>query len=122
MNDSTNTSGFTGFKPGADRQLLADVHRWARTNGWNWHECWGWVNAPYASEATLAVEWDDAGVLTIRRGPVVFRPTRYDVDSVRQAIDMLVALDILPAHLSSQYQAGANDGRAFAAAARGGHR
>ena len=93
--------------PTTDRQLLADIHRWARANGWTWNEVWGWINARYASDASLAVEWDtDRGVLTIRTGPVVFRAKNYDVDSVRQAVDQLVTLDILPAQFSSAYRAG----------------
>ncbi|MGW3608980.1 hypothetical protein ACWD6N_03675 [Micromonospora sp. NPDC005163] len=87
-----------------DRQLLVEVHRWARANGWNWHECWGWVNARYASEATLAVGWDE-GTVTVRSGVVLLRPTTYPVDSVTQAVDMLVTVGVLPAHLSSAYRA-----------------
>lgn len=96
--------------PTSDRQLLAEVHRWARTNGWTWNDVWGWINAPYASDATLTVEWDDNGVITVRTGPVVFRPTRYPVDTVRQAVDLLVTLDILPAKFASAYRAGVKAG------------
>lgn len=102
----TNTA-FPNFAPGEDRELLADVHRWARTNGWNWHEAWGWVNAHYVSDATLAVEWED-GPLVIRSGEVLLllKPKTYPVASVREAVDILVALRILPAHFSSAYEAG----------------
>ncbi|MFI1195487.1 hypothetical protein ACH4T9_19830 [Micromonospora sp. NPDC020750] len=99
-----------------DRQLLADVHRWARTNGW--HCTWiGWANAQLGSDATTVVEWDH-DELTVRRRPTAEvgsqwpsgwgsegRRERYPVTSVRQAVDILVALDVLPAQLSSAYRA-----------------
>ena len=102
---STTPTGFPGFAPGEHRHLIADVHRWARTNGWNWHECWGWVNARYASDATLGIDWDN-GTVTVRAGQVLLRPTTYPVGSVRQAVDMLVALDILPASFARAYRTG----------------
>ena len=106
-------SAFPDFAPGEHRQLLADVHRWARTNGWNWRECWGWVNALYASEATLAVDWDtDTRTITVHRanGNAIFRPTTYPADTVCQAVDVLVAYGVLPVQLSSAYAAGWHDG------------
>ena len=106
---TTTTTGFTNFAPGEHRQLLAAIHRWARTNGWNWHECWGWVNARYASEATLGVEWED-GTVVIRSGEVLLRSKTYPVDGVRQAVDLLFALDILPARYTRAYEAGWHDG------------
>ena len=105
MNGTVTPTGFPGFAPGEHRHLLADVHRWARTNGWNWHECWGWVNARYASDATLGIDWDN-GTVTVRAGQVLLRPTTYPVGSVRQAVDMLVALDILPASFARAYRTG----------------
>ena len=102
-------SAFPDFAPGEHRQLLADVHRWARTNGWNWRECWGWVNALYASEATLAVDWDtDTRTITVHRanGNAIFRPTTYPADTVCQAVDVLVAYGVLPAQFSSAYDEG----------------
>lgn len=109
----TTDKPFAGFAPGEHRKLLTNVHRWAHTNGWHWHECWGWVNAPYASEATVGVDWDpDVRTITVRRndGSGIFRPTTYPTDSVRQAVDLLVAVGILPAQFSSAYAAGWHDG------------
>ncbi|MFC3504848.1 hypothetical protein ACFOOK_28305 [Micromonospora krabiensis] len=82
-----------------DRQLLVAIRRWARDNGWHWFECWGWVNADSIQAATLAVEWDqDARTITIAHGDDgVFVPTRLSAGSVGQAVQRLVALDILPA-------------------------
>lgn len=99
-----------------DRQLLADIHRWARTNGW--HCTWiGWANAQLGREATTVVEWDH-DELTVRRRPAaevgqqwpsglgsVGRGERYPVTSVREAVDILVALDVLPHRFSSAYRA-----------------
>ena len=98
--------------PSTDRKLLADVHRWARTNGWTWNSAWCWQNATYATEATLAVEWDlDARTVIVRRGDgVVFRPTTYPADTVREAVDLLVAIGILPARFARAYQAGVTAG------------
>ena len=101
----------------SDRQLLAAVHRWARTHGW--HATWiGWANAPWAGDATAVVEWDHEE-LTVRRRPdaevgrqwpsglgSVGRSERYPVTSVREAVDLLAALGVLPAELSSAYRAG----------------
>ena len=110
MNGTVTPTGFPGFAPGEHRHLIADVHRWARTNGWNWHECWGWVNARYASNVTLGIDWDsDNSTVTVRAGQVLLRPTTYPVGSVRQAVDLLVALDILPVQFSSAYEAGLHD-------------
>lgn len=99
-----------------DRQLLADIHRWARVSGW--HCTWiGWANARVSADATTVVEWDH-DELTVRRRPSaevgrqwpsglgsVGRRERYPVTSVRQAVDFLVALDVLPAQFSSAYRA-----------------
>ncbi|MFI6819763.1 hypothetical protein ACIBJE_02275 [Micromonospora sp. NPDC050187] len=89
-----------------DRQLLVDVRRWARTNGWSLS--WiGWINATYDSDATLAVGWDESGLRVWRKGATGWpiRSTDYAVASVRQAVDVLAALGILPPHLSSAYRA-----------------
>ncbi|QDY06128.1 hypothetical protein FJK98_02260 [Micromonospora sp. HM134] len=97
-----------------DRQLLAAVHRWARTHGWT--VTWvGWANAGSASNATIAVAWDDTEVTVYRRPltevgrqwyvGVDGHHSRHPVASVRQAVDVLVALDVLPAELSSAYRA-----------------
>ncbi|MEV4846109.1 hypothetical protein AB0K20_23190 [Micromonospora matsumotoense] len=94
----------------SDRQLLAAAHRWARTHGWRvtWR---GWADG--LSDGTVGVGWEH-GELRIwrsyttpgssdRRWPTW--STDYPVASVRQAVDVLVALDVLPAELSSAYRA-----------------
>lgn len=97
-----------------DRRLLASVHRWARTNGWRthwYHPGYGWVNGT-RSTATLAIEWSDTALILHRvtgylatDQPVWSQPTVIRVASVVQAVDVLVALGILPAWLSSSWAA-----------------
>ncbi|MEU8264434.1 hypothetical protein AB0C02_27910 [Micromonospora sp. NPDC048999] len=95
-----------------DRQLLADVRRWARANGWSLS--WGgWVNHRYDSDADIAVDWDDVELRIKRKetypgGTGRYWPSRftdYPVTSVVQAVDILVALDVLPHRFSSAYRA-----------------
>lgn len=98
------TPAFPGFAPGDARHLLADVHRWARQNGWTWNEAWNWINDLYASDATIGVDWDtDTRTVTVHRnnGNGIFRPTTYPADTVRQAVDVLVTYGVLPARFSS---------------------
>lgn len=99
----------------ADRQLLVDVHRWARANGWTISTT-GWINAAYDSLADIAVGWDEDGLRVWRKEqsssghrywPIP--STDYPVATVRQAVDVLVALRILPVHLSSAYRARATE-------------
>jgi hypothetical protein len=100
--------------PTADRKLLADVHRWARTYGWTSAGWRGWQNARYEDQATVAVRTNEAGFQVWRKPAdaphFTGQPTEYPADSVRQAVDLLVALGILPAQLSSAYTAGWHDG------------
>jgi len=96
-----------------DRRLLAEVHRWARTNGWStsWR---GWINEANLIDAAVAVmpEPDHSAIrVTWRKGDGGWHTSRqFDVIDVREAIDMLVALNILPARFSSAYEAGVIDG------------
>ncbi|MFE7874735.1 hypothetical protein ACFUYE_30845, partial [Micromonospora humida] len=85
-----------------DRQLLAATHRWARTNGWTWHDWHGWINRPYITDATTAVDWDAVEIVVRRRVPggAAWMSSRHEVTSVVQAVDVLVALEVLPAELS----------------------
>lgn len=93
----------------SERALLASVHRWARTNGWR-RGNYGWINGP-ADEPTVNVSWSGneigfaraIGQLTV--GPCWSCSTWIRVASVVQAVDVLVALDILPAWLSSPWVA-----------------
>ena len=89
------------------RVLLAHAHRWARTNGWR-RANYGWINGP-ADKATVNVSWSGSeigfahaiGQLTV--GPCWSCSTWIRVASVVQAVDVLVALGILPAWLSSSW-------------------
>ncbi len=88
----------------SDRRLLAEVHHWARVNGWS-PRSRGWTNP----DDTTAVTWDEGEVRVWRRQrPNLYPtwPTMYPVESIRQAVDLLVALGILPAELSSVYAEG----------------
>lgn len=96
-----------------DRQLLVDVRRWAIANGW--HLTWlGWANAATVDGATVIVEWYHGELVVSRRNQAsgqwsasLFRADqrRHPVDSVREALDILVALGIVPARFSSAYRA-----------------
>lgn len=95
-----------------DRALLRAARRWALDNGWELLGQ-GWANAPYLHHATILVDWHE-DELTVRRRPIADGPwllgwftssrERFPVTSVRQAVDLLVALEILPAHLSTAYR------------------
>jgi hypothetical protein len=99
----------------SERHLLAGVLRWARTHGWRRGKC-GWVNGA-DDEATINVTWStsplgwSAGEIGIARnadrlsmgGPVWSCTTWIRVASVVQAVDVLVALGILPPLWSSAY-------------------
>lgn len=98
---------------GDERLLLAAVNRHRRADGWT----------PGDSEtihpgAKLAADWrygytvdgKDGRTLRIRlltdHGSTHRVAAEVDVDSVREAIDVAVALDLLPQGLSSAYRAG----------------
>ncbi|MFE9192022.1 hypothetical protein ACFYL6_20695 [Micromonospora sp. NPDC007208] len=104
---------FPGFAPGEHRGLLANVRTWARTNGWASHRDTGWQNP----DRTIQVDWDEHG-LSIGRRISADRmwptPRLYPASSVRQAVDFLVALYILPMKFSSAYESGVKAGRLFA--------
>lgn len=90
-----------------DRDLLVVVHRWARSAGWSYcHR--GWVDSTHLADATVTVCWDEDGLLLWHRqahGLWTTTPVVYPVASARQAVDVLVALDILPVALSSAHRA-----------------
>jgi hypothetical protein len=99
----------------SERHLLAAVHRWARLNGWRRGK-FGWVNGA-DDEATINVTWSttplgwSAGEIGIARnadrlsmgGPVWSCTTWIRIASAVQAVDVLVALGILPPMWSSAY-------------------
>ncbi|WP_431976139.1 hypothetical protein [Micromonospora haikouensis] len=99
-----------------DRQLLIAARRWALANGW--HLTWsGWANAPIERDATTVVHWDEDELFVRRRTAAeagaswplglggLGRRDRYPVRAVREAVDVLVAVGVLPAELSSAYRA-----------------
>ncbi|MEU4772930.1 hypothetical protein [Micromonospora sp. NPDC023644] len=89
-----------------DRRLLADVHRWARTNGWEWKE-YRWENA----DTSITIRSNGFELRRRKSATGRFGPTAGHIaSSIRQAVDLLVALGILPVYLSSQYAAGWHDG------------
>lgn len=83
-----------------DRELLVAVRRWARSAGW-WLGWSGW----HSHDGAIVVDWTEGrDEITVRRkGSTLGRD--YPVASVRQAVDILCALDVLPPHLSSAYRA-----------------
>lgn len=94
-----------------DRHLLAAVHKWARANGW-YPAMRGWQDNLLESTASVAVGafpgsedgYYPGEVHVWRKDSVGYWPLRPDVfpaRSVREAVDLLCALRILPAHLSS---------------------
>ncbi|MET7867943.1 hypothetical protein [Micromonospora taraxaci] len=90
-----------------DRRLLAEVSRWRKDNGWG-RDCRGVYTS---ADRTFGVDICDgrdgmAAGFRIMRGLLLTKPTEYPAETVREAIDMLVALNVLPARFSSAYRAG----------------
>ncbi|MEU1240081.1 hypothetical protein ABZ388_06950 [Micromonospora parva] len=104
---TTTTTGFPGFAPGEHRQLLADIHRWARTNDWATTRDIGWWSPDRLSQ----VDWDERGLSIGTRDTTdnLWKTRHWPADSVREAIDLLVALGIAPEGFSSAYKAGWDD-------------
>ena len=91
------------------RRLLAEVSKWAHANGWTNGEWRGYMNATYWHEATVMVRPHECGFDVFRTdqgGPITGRPDEYPATSVREAVDLLVALRILPDRFSSAFRAG----------------
>lgn len=94
-----------------DRVLLASVHRRAREHGWR-RGRYGWQNGDDAT-ATMLVAWHRNDPYPLGLSWAVNRfgdgspcwsiGSRIRVESVTQAVDVLVALVGLPAWLSSAY-------------------
>ncbi|MEU4779227.1 hypothetical protein [Micromonospora sp. NPDC023633] len=106
------TDTVTAHTTGADRRLLANISRWRKANGWT-RNLRGFLVNP---DRTLGVDISDGsdGMGTgfrLMRGDLLHKPTDYPADSIRQAVDLLAALGILPPHLSSQYAAGFDSAR-----------
>lgn len=126
MSESSVSSGLSA----ADRSILREVMRWVRANGWQRGHWEGeWVSAD-----GLTMVCTDYGVsrgLAIRRRQTVAagwsyggNPARFvnRVGSVREAVDVLVALGVLPAEFSSAFDAGYDaNGQDLPKAYREGH-
>ena len=92
-----------------DRRLLAEVSKWAHANGWTNGGWRGYMNGRYWHEATIMVRPNETGfdVWRVERGgPVSGKPMEYPATSIREAVDLLVALRILPDRFSSAFRAG----------------
>lgn len=110
----------------AERELLAAISRWNRTDPHTgatlkfWHRPWepsfwpGWwrshdgrIEVCWAEDRepsnTIAVTWQEE-----RYGPE--RVARFEVTSVHEAVDVLVAFGVLPARFSSAFAAGYREG------------
>jgi hypothetical protein len=101
-----------GLADGGDRALLIRVNRWGRENGWET----GWSGPTWQSKDRLTgVDWepDDKAIKVSRRTSQrqlwpLFGPW-HPVSSVREAVDTLVMLGVLPVEFSSLYAAGRAD-------------
>lgn len=95
-----------------DRRLLAEISAWAHASGWT--QSWrGWQNAATDDQATVVVGHDDGGLRVWRkdaRGMFPLRSTDYPADSLREAVDILAAIRVLPVVFSSAYRTGRKDG------------
>lgn len=95
-----------------ERLLLREVSRWARDNGWE-RDLIGWSSPTKAGRLfvrvnTGGVDWwpgsDEPrpfGVIRVASAKAMFPGSTVRVHSVRQAVDVLVALDVLPAEFWS---------------------
>lgn len=92
----------------AERTLLLAVFRWARAEGgleWGrWAHRWARQTGP--REQWLGVDYDpaDGEYLSIYRGRG--NAKEYWVSNAAEAVDVLVALGILPHRFSTSYRAG----------------
>lgn len=96
-----------------DRQLLISIRQWLRDEGW-WLGWTGWTDQFGELASTVIVDWDEDELRVRRRTaeqvgkswPLGYgRHERYPVTSVRQAVDILVVLGVLPPRFSSAYRA-----------------
>ena len=96
--------------PTSDRYLLARISQWRMDNGWTntdlgWVDDFQTVRVREADKGTGIDLWQRTSV-----GNWQMFPTFIPAGSVRQAIDLLVALDILPARFARAYEAGVTAG------------
>jgi hypothetical protein len=87
----------------AERQLVHAALTWATRNG-NW--CRGITRHAYATPDTDLVWWepeDGRVVVDLEKPPM---RCQFNPESPRQAVDVLAALGLLPAHYSTLYAIG----------------
>lgn len=90
------------------RELLAGVSRWARRNGWQRTHV---AHCYRAGDGRTEVTWEPArGFVGVFKAAYRGDPDPWisavTVTSARQAIDVLVALDVLPVYFCTQYATG----------------
>jgi hypothetical protein len=106
----------------AERQLLREVIAWARAHGWEHgyikpSDEHVWVHTPRHGQTRCNVQlgWSedtrDKRTLDIDWGESLI-----EVDTIREAVDVLVALGVLPAEHSTAYTAGVSEGLGMAEA------
>lgn len=89
-----------------ERELLAAVNRWARGEGWQW-----WDGHFRNANNTVRLDWwsnmrGDHTRLTVDNpsigGPSwIHSVAEVEVKSIRQAVDVLAALDIIPGRFTA---------------------
>lgn len=84
-----------------ERQLLRDVQRWARANGWTRHRV-------DLGGGVRGIEWRHPACRTITYDPpfVYHGHTTFEREDLQHAVDILVAVGVLPVEFSSAYAAG----------------
>lgn len=90
----------------AERRLLAGLSRWRKDKNWTDSNL-GWVDAAQS----VRVRPLEHGFKVWGRYDDQWRAEgEFPATSIRQAVDILVALTVLPAPFSSAYEAGWHDG------------
>lgn len=102
------TATTAGPRPPISDPLLLTTIRRMHADGWTYERSLARYHRP---DGTAIVEVVAEGAVKVWRRPVADgspfgKPDEYPVDTVRQAVDVLAALGILPADLSSAYAAG----------------
>lgn len=100
----------------SERHLLANVYEWGREHGWRaiWASkrregLWTWTNAPrrpkrpYATARRITFDGRQLQVTAYTESIGWRALVTVEVSSITRVVDVLVALDILPAWLSSAY-------------------
>ncbi|WIM97815.1 hypothetical protein ACTOB_001369 [Actinoplanes oblitus] len=91
----------------AERGLLLELFRWARTEGVRRDGAMRWTSPPpHRWGVDFWNGMDDRDLQVWREGQMV--AANYRVTSIAEAVDQLVALGIAPAKFSTAYRAGYN--------------